>query len=187
VFSLLPSPGTCQVSRPGTDLVHGRVRIGPRRRTQRAWPPLLARPSIEWRGPDLNLRPSGYECPDARAHVSALISVLPDERAKLGPPSSAVVGVGRRPLALVVLYDCCTGELPSAAPRSSALVGASRADTLLTAAVQAASSRPRWIGTRRSSSSNTATSSKRAPSASRYWRRVDTRTSSECSSLEIAP
>jgi transposase InsO family protein len=80
---------------------------------------------------------------------------------------------------LVVLYDCCTGELPSAAPRSSALVGASRADTVLTVVGQAVSSRPRWIGTRRSSSSNTATSSRRAPSASRYWRSVDTRTSSE--------
>ncbi len=33
---------------------------------------------------------------------------------------------------------------------------------------QAAESRPRWTGTRRSSSSNTATSSSRAPSASRY-------------------
>ena len=50
---------------------------------------------------------------------------------------------------------------------------------------QAAGSLPRWTGTRRSSSSNTATSSRRAPSASRYCRSVDTRTSSECSSLEI--
>jgi len=43
------------------------------------------------------------------------------------------------------------------------------------------------LGIKRSSSSNTATSSRCAPSASRYWRSVDTRTSSEASSLEIAP
>ena len=38
---------------------------------------------------------------------------------------------------LVVLYDCCTGRLPGDTPRSSALVGASRADRVLTAAGQA--------------------------------------------------
>ena len=52
---------------------------------------------------------------------------------------------------------------------------------------QAADLRPKYTGTRRPSSSNTATSSSRAPKPSRYWRRVDTRTSSECSSFEIAP
>jgi hypothetical protein len=36
-----------------------------------------------------------------------------------------------------VLYDCCTGRLPGDTPRSSALVGASRADRVLTAAGQA--------------------------------------------------
>jgi hypothetical protein len=40
-------------------------------------------------------------------------------------------------LVLVVLYDCCTGRLPGDTPRSSALVGASRADRVLTAAGQA--------------------------------------------------
>lgn len=52
---------------------------------------------------------------------------------------------------------------------------------------QAAVSLPRWMGTRRPSSSNAATSSWRAPRASRYWRRVETRTSFECSSLKMGP
>ena len=34
-----------------------------------------------WRGQDLNLRPSGYECADAHGSWAALIGVLPDQDA----------------------------------------------------------------------------------------------------------
>ena len=70
----------------------------------------------------------------------ALIGVLPDHVAFSRPAHGTVVCVGGIPLVLVVLYDCCTGQLPSHSratlARSSALVGASRADTLLTASGQ---------------------------------------------------
>ncbi len=56
-----------------------------------------------WRGQDLNLRPSGYECTDARGWWSAL--------GVSSAATTSVVCVGGIPLVLVVLYDCCTRQV----------------------------------------------------------------------------
>ena len=60
----------------------------------------------------MNLRPSGYECTDARGSSLALIGVLPDHVAFSRPAHGTVVCVGGIPLVLVVLYACCTGRGP---------------------------------------------------------------------------
>ena len=96
--------------------------------------PAICQGLLSWRGQDLNLRPSGYECTDAHGTSWALIGVLPVERAnrdRREALSSAPVGARW-------CSSCCTTVVRDscrvAPPRSSALVGASRADTLLTAA-----------------------------------------------------
>ena len=87
-----------------------------------------------WRGQDLNLRPSGYECTDAHGTSWALIGVLPVERAN----RDRRVALSSAPVGARWCSSCCTTVVRDnsrvAPPRSSALVGASRADTLLTAA-----------------------------------------------------
>lgn len=60
-------------------------------------------------------------------------SAFPLVYERIGTRSRAVVGVGRRPLVLVVLYECCTGQLLSDTARSCALVGSSCAVTVPTA------------------------------------------------------
>jgi hypothetical protein len=126
---------------------------------------------LSWRGQDLNLRPSGYERTDARGNWSALIGISPDHPANRDRRTALSFALVRSRWC----WSCCTTVVlesaRAAAPRSSALVGASRADTVLTAAGQAASSRPR--SSYRSSASGTAHSyqSCHSPDSRRRWRR----------------